>query len=266
MKKQEPAVMEDWQSADAELFRATFTHFLDQFISPAVRRRQELGELPRPLDLRQAQVVFYPDGRNTDIRVNDEVKGTLMVKLKEGIEKAAGEPYTDSEIERSTGFVLDAADDPDCGHMTFIRVGRRWFGSFDFIYYKGLAERHLHRGREFLGTAEHALAEGHLGACFDNLYSAAELFAKGHLLLLSELQLRTSKKHTHVGTRYNYHGKIGNVEGSHRDALNELFELRAAARYLSKEDPRINESVAQRLRDEVRGMAAAIDRLRGKRS
>jgi hypothetical protein len=250
--------MEEQKSGDAQFSTAVFKHFMEQFITPEVQRRQELGELARPLELRNAQVVFYPDGRKPAVRINAEVKGTLALKIKDGVTKVAGDPVSEAEVEHAAGFALGPDDDPDCGHMTFVRIGTRWFGQFDFIYNKGLAERHLGRGREFLSAAEHALEQEHLGACIDNLFSAAELFAKAHLLLLSELQFRGKSGHKHVGSRYNYHSHIGNVGESHRNALNTLSRLRGGARYLDGAGLPLDQNTAQSLRDDVRGMADTV--------
>lgn len=37
-----------------------FNQFLDIWITPEVMRRQQLGELPKPLDFRAAQILFFP--------------------------------------------------------------------------------------------------------------------------------------------------------------------------------------------------------------
>jgi HEPN domain-containing protein len=252
--------MSDGPTPDDEFSASVFKHFMDQFITPEVQRRQALGELPRPLPLGKAQVVFYPDGRKPVVRINDEVRGRLSLKIKDGVTKAAGDPIFQEEVESASAFTLGPEDDPDCGHMTFVMVGGRWFGQFDFIYNKGLAERHLNRGGEFLSAAEHTLTHNHLGACIDNLFSAAELFAKAHLLLLSELGFRGKSGHKHVGTRYNYHGRIGNVEESHRDALNTLSRLRGSARYLNQTGAQPDEVAARSLCVDVRNMADVVAR------
>jgi hypothetical protein len=250
--------MEINRNHESQFSTSVFKHFLDQFVTPEVQRRQATGELAKPLLLRKAQVVFYPDGRKPAVRINDEVRGSLALTVKDGAIKAPGDPVYEQDIEGVSGFTLGPNDDPDCGHMTFVRLGMRWFGQFDFIYNKGTAERHLSRGMEFLSAAEHSLDRGYLGACIDNLFSAAELFAKAHLLLLSELRLRVKSGHRHVGTRYNYHAHIGNVEDSHRDALNTLSRLRGAARYLDPGGPALDEAIAQELMVEVGGMAETV--------
>jgi len=60
----------DW----AEIARNASKHFMDIFITPEVMRRQAIGELPQPVDLRAAQIIFYPDGKKPTVRINSEVK------------------------------------------------------------------------------------------------------------------------------------------------------------------------------------------------
>ena len=69
----------------------------------------------------------------------------------------------------------------------------------------------------------------------DNLFSATELLAKGHLLLYPDEVLMKSKKHTIVSSRFNQERALGNVEPRFAELLNRLQDLRGSARYLDND-------------------------------
>ncbi len=73
------------------LFQNATRQLMEIFISPEVSRRQEAGELPKPLELHAAQIIFYPDGRKPEVRINSEAKVIGKVKLKLGVIKNYGE-------------------------------------------------------------------------------------------------------------------------------------------------------------------------------
>jgi hypothetical protein len=106
-------------------------YFLDIFITPEVIRRQESGELPRPLELRGAQIIFYPDGRRPKVRINSEVKVLAKMNLKPGIENDYGDGVYANELEGLDELMLTEEDDPDCGHVTIPKFNGRWIMAFD---------------------------------------------------------------------------------------------------------------------------------------
>ncbi len=73
------------------------------FITPEVIRRQEAGELLCPLELRGAQIIFYPDGRKLAVRINSEGKVLAKMNLKPGIEKDYGDAVYANELVRWLG-------------------------------------------------------------------------------------------------------------------------------------------------------------------
>lgn len=116
-----------------EFSRKVFEQLMDIFIAPEVKRRQETGELDKPLQLKAAQVIFFPDGRKPKVRINSEVKAIAKIKLKPGISKRAGEYISEHEIEGLEKLNL-TEDDPDCGHVTLLQIDDRWTITFDFRY------------------------------------------------------------------------------------------------------------------------------------
>lgn len=216
-----------------ELGRKAFHQFLDLWVTPEVKRRQEAGTLRKPLALDAFQIVWFPDGRPPSVRINrPEVKAQLRVELKQGRIKEAGESVLLDDVERFDGIFLTDEDDPDCGHATYLRLGDRWHGHFDAIYNKGLAKRHLEVGNEFQRAAEAALQLKHFHAFVDTLFSAAELYAKANLLLLAGFGFRDKATHDGIKAHYNMQSHLGNVDASHSGILNRLSRLRNPARYL----------------------------------
>jgi HEPN domain-containing protein len=218
--------------ADKDLVtEETFQQFMSLWILPEIERRREVGSLPLPFDLERAQVLFFVDGRPNVVRLNDEVRSTAYVKIKKGTSKSVGEPVFPHEIERIESLRLLDDEDPDCGHLTVLRLLNRWTIAFDFIYNKGQAQQHLGAAKEFLEAARHALNKKHWRVFIDNSFSAAELAAKAFLLTMPGPN-QPPKNHKWVHARYNIHSKLGNVEDEQVQTLNRLSRLRPTARYL----------------------------------
>jgi len=231
-----------------------FQQFMELFVVPELKRRQEAGTLPKPVELTAFQIIWFPDGRERLIRINEEVRAHLVVKLKDGTEPALGTTVFWDDVEQVQGIRLTDDDDADCGHATYIRAGKGWVGQWDAIYNKGTARKHLERGDEFLHVAEHAINNGKLAPCIDNLFSAAELIAKANLLLLFEFRMREKSSHKGVANRLNYQFHLGNIEQDRRDAFNRLAALRYPARYLDAGALAVDETEAQELLTAIKAL------------
>jgi uncharacterized protein (UPF0332 family) len=218
---------------DEELGRRVFQQFIDLFFRPEIERRRGAGALPAPLVLRKAQVVFYPDGRRPEVRLNDEVRAVAKVRFKPGAMEGrrVGDEITADEIDDISEVMLKDEDDPDAGHATFIQVGKRWCMAFDFRYNKGLSERHLNDAREFLEAARHSQERSAWSAFVDNLFSAAELAARALLLVLPDREFRRKATHKAIHARFNRFANLGSVAPEGRAVFNKLYGLRPSARY-----------------------------------
>ena len=95
-----------------EFGRNVLQQFMDLYVTPEMRRRQETGELGKPLYLRAAQIIFFPDGRKPLVRINSEVRAISKVKLKSGVSKRVGEPIFENEVEGLKEINLTEEDDP----------------------------------------------------------------------------------------------------------------------------------------------------------
>ncbi|MFH0769676.1 MAG: HEPN domain-containing protein [Chloroflexota bacterium] len=219
---------------DEQFGERVLKNIVDMFISPEVKRRQDAGELPKPLDLRKAQVILFPDERRSLVRINDEVLAVIKVRYKPSISKKKGDPIFENEIVGLDGVELSSCDDPDCGHIFLMKIGKEWFLSFDFRRNKALGAKHIKRAKEFYQTAKYCLKQGNLAPFVDNLFNAAELSAKALLLVMYDYKpsLRVKARHQIIQTRYSKFVDSGSLFPEYKETLNKLSGLRDSARYL----------------------------------
>jgi len=66
-----------------------FNHIMELWVNPEIERRTKAGKLLEKFLLNAAQVIMYPNGKPTVIRLNKEVKAELVgvasraIKVKE---------------------------------------------------------------------------------------------------------------------------------------------------------------------------------------
>ena len=247
------------QGQSNEFGNNVFEQFMELFVLPEVKRRQESGELDKPLDLHGAQIIFFPDHRKPQVRINLEVKGVAEAKLKPEFSKEAGENVFQHELEGIRFINLSEEDDPDCGHVTLLRYGDRWSIAFDFRYNKALSKKHIETAKEFYDSARFSFRNKYWSVFVDNLFSAAELLARSVLLSAPDPKFREKATHKVIKSRYNQEYQLGNLDANHRAAFNKLSDLREGARYL-KGDVSISEAEAQKLLDAVEDMIEDANR------
>lgn len=241
------------QEQGNEFGNRVFQQFMGLYVNPEVRRRQEAGELQKPLDLRAAQIIFFSDGRKSQVRINEEVRAISKVKFKQGISKNPGDPVFEHEIEGLEKINLTEEDDPDCGHATLIKINDRWTIAFDFRYNRGLSRNHIKTAREFYEAAEFSFTKKNWSAFIDNLFNCAELSVKVILSTFSEPKFLKKAKHKLIQLRYNRFADLGNVDETHRSTLNKLSGWRISARYL-KGNISVSEDEAGNLLSVVKDM------------
>lgn len=207
---------------------------MDLFVKPEITRRQSDENAARPYSLQRAQIIFYPDGKKPTVRLNDEVKILVEVKLKDDVPQnfKIGDPVTWDNIERIERTKLTNDDDPNCGHATLLFINGGWHVSFDFIYNRALSRSHLEAAKQFLLAAAIAKDKKHWAVFIDNLCSASELTAKAYLLSSPDSTVKSAKSHNLVKSRANKHGQLGNLQKSHVESFNKVWRLRNPARYL----------------------------------
>lgn len=220
--------------ADEEFSHRLVENFMSMFINPEVERRQVSGELPKPLELRAAQVILFPDERSPVVRVNSEVRAIAKITYVEGTVKAVGDAIYAHDIEAIESVELGPDDDPDCGHIFLFRFGKGTWLSFDFRLNRKFATSHIVRAEEFYSNAKRSLEQGEMGPFVDNLFSAVELAAKAILFVMFDFPPSVAVKATHkrIQERYNRFANLGNILPEHKKTLNRLSGLRGSARYL----------------------------------
>lgn len=223
------------QDPKKEFSRRVFEQFMDLYVAPEIRRRQQAGELDKSFSLRAAQIIFFPDGRKPQVRINSEVKAIGKVKLRPRISKKAGEDIFEHEVEGLKVINLTEEDDPDCGHATLVRMGDSWVIAFDFRYNKALSAKHIEAAKQFWKSAEFSFKQRNWAPFIDNLFSASELLAKSVLLSMPDPKFRKKATHKAIQMKYNRFADLGNVQPVYRETFNKLSGLRDCARYLKKE-------------------------------
>ena len=244
-----------------EIAQNASKQFMDLFMTPDVMLRQEASELPRPLDLRAAKIIFYPDRRMPTVRVNSEVKVLAKMKLKLGIEKDYGDAVYANELDGLEELMLTNEDDPDSGHVTMLKFNGSWIMAFDFVYNKALAKKTIHTAKEFIEAAEYSFSHQNWSAFADNLFSAAELLAKATLLATwSDPEFRGKTNHPAIHSRYNRFAHLGNINPVHALTFNKLSKMRYPARY-SKEEFSLKQEEGQLLLDNIKSMLQEANRV-----
>ena len=214
-----------------EAFGRALQQFMEQFINPEVKRRRSEGVLPEDFVLVMAQIIFYPDGKPTEVRLNKEAKAVVHVRVKKGVEK--GDQVDWDNVESIERAELVEKEDPDCGHVTMVRHNGIWHMSFDFVYYKG-TKKILNVASEFLDGATFAKGKGHVSLFVDSLFSAAELISKAILILHSNEDFKSKTNHKAIKQSINSFARNGRLTPDQIKAINKLSGLRTSARYLEK--------------------------------
>ncbi len=216
------------EEEDEELGSALFRQALALWINPEIERRKSRGAISDDFVLLAAQIVMTHDDPNVAVRLNEEVRIVVGGPATRALQK--GEAVTDHDLSELSQMTLTDAD-PDAGHITIFRWRDRYFLSFDFRYNASRIREHLRVSAQFLDLAHHSLSKGHSEAMLDNLFSAVELIAKGALLMHMP-EAVTSRGHGFVHSAYNAWGRLGNADRRYTSLLNQLGQLRSAARYL----------------------------------
>lgn len=209
-----------------------FKQAMDVWITPEIIKRQEAGKLEVPIRLVAAQVVFFPDGRATQVRINSEVKAIAQMKLKPGISKQPGEGIFSNEVDGIGHIKLTDEDDPDCGHITIVYFNDQWILYFDLRYNKAFSLKHVESAEQFYKAAEFSFNQKYWNPFGDNLFSAAELAVKSLLLSTPDADFKKKTSHASIQTKFNKFARLGNFKPEYRDTFNKLSGSRTHARYL----------------------------------
>jgi hypothetical protein len=217
---------------DEAIKEAVIQQAMEFWINPEIERRREAGTLPDSFALSAAQVILDPSADAPEVRLNEEVTAAVLAEANRDITK--GEEVTADDISAYKDIIL-TDDDPNAGHITIVPHQGYWALAFDFRRNAAHIGAHLERAREFLDTAAWAPQKVKLGPFVDNLFSATELMAKGLLIWMPDEYLLKGKRHRGLHQRFNYEGRMKNVDPRFPKLLNDLVALRRPAHYLSRD-------------------------------
>jgi hypothetical protein len=243
-----------------EIASIAFRNFMDIFITPEVIKRQGAGNLPKPLTLSRAQIIFYANGRKPVIRINDEVRAAVKVKLKAEAIKHVNERVYEDDIEFYESIELIEEDDRDCGHATFIKHRGRWIMRLDVRYNKKTSRALLFKSRQYLSLSGTALRKRSYDAFIDNLFSAAELIAKTVLLRMPDKSFQDKANHKAIHSKFNLYSKKEIIGDRERKTFNRLASMRYQARYYP-EKICITSSDARNMMKDIEGLFKVAEKL-----
>lgn len=226
--------------------------FLNLYIKPEIEKRQSIGTLPKPFQLKVARAIFCLGNKEPIIQINDEI-GIIEIKLKDGISKKAGEPITDIDIDWGAGLNLPP-EYANCGHMTVFIIGNRIYLSFDFRYNKAVSRNIIATAKQFNDTASDALSKKNYSPFIDNLFSASELAAKCIVLASLATERKMLDNHSRIQEEFTKLADYVNIQEDLKKAFHKLRAERVPARYLKGMDCmyEIDEKDAQSLLQRVK--------------
>ncbi|HEY5815759.1 MAG TPA: hypothetical protein VIS95_05405 [Solirubrobacterales bacterium] len=229
-------------------------------LEPEIARRLATGDLEEGSRIWFAQVLFWQD-RPPQVRLNEEVQGTLQAEARGPIEK--GQEITTEDMGSVSGFLLPEADG-DAAHITMLVTATGPCLVFDAAYNTLRIQSQLKAADEFLKIAAVAVEHGTLRAFAENAFGACELLASAELLWLPDKRVMT-RKHMTVRSFYNQWAKLENTDLRFAGLLNRLGELRASARYL-RADFELGNSEASEILSLLGEMRDHVEAVRVKRT
>ncbi|MCY4004138.1 MAG: HEPN domain-containing protein [Rhodospirillales bacterium] len=213
-----PSEIEGWNVTVIHMFQIAF--------APEIRRRSVVGMLDDGFFLTAAQMIQPEDGTQI-IRLNEEVRGTALIRANRTIQKE--DPIFVSDMQNFVGFDLDE-EELDAGHFTLFWTGNGWAFTFDFRRGRAKVSAMLVAAKQFLEVSKLALSHGYTRPSVDTLFSACELLSKAHLILRHNSASR-AKSHGPIQSAINAWGRLGNINGEFVHLFNRVSNTRYPARY-----------------------------------
>lgn len=247
------------EPVDARMGEATLKQALRVWIEPEIERRRAEGTLPENFELLGAQVIMNV-GEKTRVRLNGEVRGAMVTRLKKPSATEKGEPVYWDQIEDVDEIQL-AEEDANAGHLTIVRADTRWLIAFNFRYNAQRAETVISAAKEFLDTAVHANEHGRERAFRENLFGAVELIAKSRLLLNPDPDVLKARTHQGVSSKIHQEARLGNVDRSFVALLKKLEGYRPTARYVAgdvEHDRGVNDAMIALARETLEAVEQMI--------
>ena len=217
------------------MFERLFAQMVELWLQPEIERRRDTNAGQVPSTISRAQVIFFADGRRNEVRFNEELDIEVAVEYVDGYVPTESEAFNPRKVRAVRAISLRGEQYANGGHMTLLPNAEGWQISFDLVYNRANAQKHLAAADEFLAAAQDALARDHMRLFADALFSACELGAKAALLADAGPEFLAGTNHRAIKARFNLQAKVGNVASGHASVLNRLTQLRGSARYLDAE-------------------------------
>lgn len=214
---------------DEEFNQRVFQQINDFWIVPEIEKRKKLNRLPKDFRLRAVQIIFSLDRGWNRVRLNEEVKTIIKIKINGPIKK--GEAVYENNIDNIEKIEL-TDDDKNCAHITLLLFKNNWMMSFDFRYNKNIVKEHIKASKEFYESAMDNVNKKRLRSFFECAFASAELSAKAILLILPDKNIIYGKDHEVRIKRFKNWTELGNAPEEYSKALIRLNLLRPSARYL----------------------------------
>jgi len=218
---------------DEEGGKILFNQLMEIWFLPEIKKRREEGKIKGKFVLNSAQVILNPKISKNEIRLNREIKALVIGVARRKIEVNEIAPLGDM-IKEIREVRLTDHDDPDVGHVTMFIFKGNWIIHFDFRYYKIKIKEIFDAALEFFEMAKISFSQKKNRPFVDNLFSAVELLSTCQIYNMAGKNFHEKRKHKEIQRKYNAFVKIGNFKPEYKDALNNLSELRLAARYVKK--------------------------------
>lgn len=159
---------------------------------------------------------------HAEVRINESVRAAVYIGDDAilNLNAAAARASKEQEIR---GIVPDVP--PDVPFMIFdLRLG---YVAFDLQPRRGMAERHLTTGEQFMHAARDLVGRGALNAACENLFAAAELAT----MALMEVSVDPGFGHRLRSEWLNDHAGAVGLSAVEAAALGDLLEARNSYRY-----------------------------------
>jgi hypothetical protein len=226
------------------------------WVDPEIQRRSDRGLLPSNFAFLAAQIVFWPDGRPLEVRLNDEVRCSFVVEPTRNIVPEVDKLIGLDDINRVVE-IHPPAEEADSGHVTILRLRETWCFTFDFTYNNARVAHTVKAARDFLIVAHECAEKGRYRPFVDALFSAVELMSKALMLCFPGPE-SLHWSHNKINRQLNLRRKDSIVGGDFAGLLNELARLRGAARY-SCDDFSLEADVISKMRSRADEMLDLIN-------
>jgi uncharacterized protein (UPF0332 family) len=246
-----------------EIAQSLYEQAMELWIRPEILERHNKGSVSLPVVLKAAQIIFGMDGSHT-VRLNGEVKGKFIAKVKRVVEVGEGITYNDIE---DLHLAERDPDDIDFGHLTLLSQGNdNWNISFSFEYSTDNVQSYLGLGKEFLDAAKTSLETSRRVALAMGM-TASENLLKARLATSPLVDIKT-KNHSgliHLLGQFTQRTTRGKIKSEYNDAIKFFSKHFNGVRY-NPNYPKIHKStikknirILERLHSDTQSIMIGID-------